>query len=203
MYDVDFKNIKKGAWFGVLFLFLGIVFSPFFLMVISTIFNSEFDLRMLLIVLPLSSVPLVFLCYGGKHIYNIYKRIKVVKYLNEHGTLVKGIPYHLEPTNTSINDRRVMKPVINYQLPNGQFVRLEGEGFHDFKERDEDGLVDMIIDEKNPELYFIDLEINRYTGNRMDDYYRENGVVIEASVPESELNQPSYQSDSDLPYKPL
>ena len=132
-----------------------------------------------------------------------------MKHLNQYGKLVKGIPYKLETTGMSVNDYPVLKPVVNYQLPNGQFVRLEGDPRHDFKESDSDGLVDMVIDEVNPEWYFIDFEINRYSGNRKSDYYVENGVVVEARVPESELNQHDYNfnksssDDYNSPYKPL
>lgn len=190
MYDVNFKNLKKGIFFGALFLGVGLLF---FIVIILLLFKMVKDGSFIyddgMILLFVLIMPLVFMIVGFIDIKKVNKRIKVVKHLNEHGTLVKGIPYHLEETNMTVNDTPVLKPVVNYQLPNGDYIRLEGDPRHDFKERDEDGLVDMLIDEENPKLYFIDLEINRYTGNVSSDYYTENGVVVEASVPQSELNQ--------------
>lgn len=210
MYDIDFKNLKKGIGFGAVFLGIGMLFLIIMLFLLFTlikegVFFEEDGLFLILFFI----LPLTFCFIGFKHIQNIYKRIKIVKHLNEYGKLVKGIPYKLETTGMSVNNYPVLKPVVNYQLPNGQFVRLEGDPRHDFKERDSDGLVDMVIDEVNPEWYFIDFEINRYSGNRKSDYYVENGVVVEARVPESELNQHDYNfnksssDDYNLPYKPL
>ena len=260
MYDINFKNLKKGRKFGLVFLFVGIIFLVIFGALLfgpiikklsldgeveaynieinshvdsegSTMYSpiyyysvdgvnytcsssmsssfkpkenertvwydvnnpsncvSEYDGEINLFVMLFLIIPVIAIYIGFKKVREVNKRINVVKHLNQIGKLVKGIPYTLESTGMSVNDRSVLKPVVNYQLPNGNFVRLEGDPRHDFKERDEDGLVDMLIDEENPELYYIDLEINRYSGNRSEDYYKENGVVIEASVPQSELNQ--------------
>ena len=42
----------------------------------------------------------------------------------------------------------------------------------DRKVADADGMVDLIIDENDPNNYFIDFEINRLTGNLPTDYYK-------------------------------
>jgi hypothetical protein len=206
MYDIDFKNLKKGKNFGAIFFGAGFFFFCMMIGMMYSIISESggFELEIIFILI-FFALPGGFMYIGYSHIKNVNKRIKIVKHLNQYGKLVKGIPYKLEYTGMSVNGRSVMKPVVNYQLPNGQLIRLEGDPRHDFKERDEDGLVDMLIDETNPEFYYIDLEINRYSGNRKEDYYKENGVVIEESVQSSELNQPFnnfYEPSSPENYKP-
>ena len=63
---------------------------------------------------------------------------------------------------------------------------LRGDPRHDGKVYDEDGLVDLIIDESNPRNYFIDFEINRLTGNTKSDYFQ---------IPETETKTNIYDHD--------
>ena len=100
------------------------------------------------------------------------KRIKVVKYLNQNGKLVKNLPYRMENTNVKYNNRIIARPVVDYRLPNGSIVKLKGEGRYDFKYRDDDGFVDLLIDPNDFNLYFVDFEINRLNGNLASDYYK-------------------------------
>jgi hypothetical protein len=64
-----------------------------------------------------------------------------------------------------------MKPIVAFTLPDGTPLVLEGDVRYDMKHSDADGLIDVIIDEKNPKRYFMDFEINRLTGNLKEDYY--------------------------------
>ncbi len=66
------------------------------------------------------------------------------------------------------------KPVINYSLPDGKVLELEGDLRYDNKLSGDDEFVDLVIDESNPQNYFIDFEINRLTGNLQGDYYKGN-----------------------------
>lgn len=116
--------------------------------------------------------PLIFFLIGLFGILSKNKRIKVILDLNNKGKLVKNLPYRLERTGTVVNNRPVLRPVIDYKLPNGSLVTLYGDGRFDFKESDEDGKVDLLIDEQNPSNYYIDFEINRLSGNREEDYFK-------------------------------
>ena len=73
-----------------------------------------------------------------------------------------------------VNNKRIFKPIVEYTLPSGSVITLEGDARHDKKLSDEDGLVDLLIDENNPSNYFIDFEINRLSGNLPTDYYDAN-----------------------------
>lgn len=55
----------------------------------------------------------------------------------------------------------------NYNL--GTQITLYGDSRNDRKLCDEDGLVDLLIDESSPDNYYIDFEINRLSGNLSQD----------------------------------
>lgn len=100
------------------------------------------------------------------------KKIKKIKELNKYGKLVKNLPYRLEPSGITVNNVPVQRPVVDYTLASGVKVTLYGDPRMDRKVADEDGMVDLIIDENDPSNYFIDFEINRLTGNLSSDYYK-------------------------------
>ena len=83
------------------------------------------------------------------------KLLKRVEELNEKGKLVKNLPYTLENTGMSVNNRQIQRPVVDYTLPSGSIIKLYGDPRHDNKSFDADGYVDLVIDESNPENYFI------------------------------------------------
>ncbi len=116
-------------------------------------------------------IPVILLLVGGINILKINKRIKVIKNLNINGKLVKNLPYELKPTNVSINGENIKKPVVEYTLPSGVIVPLYGDPRHDNIMFDNDGLIDLVIDEKNPNNYFLDYNINRISGNLPEDFY--------------------------------
>ena len=119
-------------------------------------------------------LPIIFILIGCLSIHKVNKRLKIIKYLNMNGKLVKNLPYHMEETGMVVNNKRIFKPIVEYTLPSGSVITLEGDARHDKKLSDEDGLVDLLIDENNPSNYFIDFEINRLSGNLPTDYYNAN-----------------------------
>ena len=120
-------------------------------------------------------VSLVLLVIGLILLFKNIKKINNIKYLNTHGKLVKGIPYSMQETNISVNNRRLLKIVITYTL-NGNTYTLSSEPRYDNKVNDSDNLVDLLIDENNPKNYYIDFEINRLSGNLPTDYYNMNNT---------------------------
>lgn len=118
-------------------------------------------------------VPITLILMSVIRMIKINKRIKLIKVLNQKGKLVKNLPYHLENTGMSINQKQIKKFVIDYILPSGNHLTLSGDPRYDMKTADADGMVDLIIDESNPNNYFIDFEINRLTGNLPEDYYQQ------------------------------
>ena len=133
---------------------------------------TEYDKSGNFILLIFLLLPLVFIAVGVINIKKVNKRVSLIIELNQKGRLVKNLPYRLENSNFSVNGVPVQKPVVEYTLPSGVTVNLYGDPRHDGKYFDADGFVDLLIDESNPENYFIDFEINRLTGNLPSDYYQ-------------------------------
>ena len=119
-------------------------------------------------------LPIVFIGTAVYNIIKVNKRIKLINNLNTTGKLVKNLPYRLENTGMSVNGIQIQRPVVDYTLPSGTTINLQGDPRHDKKVADKDGMVDLVIDEANPNNYFIDFEINRLSGNLPTDYYTNN-----------------------------
>ena len=116
-------------------------------------------------------IPIIFIAVGAINMVKVDKRVKKIKELNIKGKLVKGLPYRMENTGAYVNNVPIQRPVVDYVLPTGSVVTLQGDPRHDRKSFDADGLVDIVIDESDPTNYYIDFEINRLTGNLETDYY--------------------------------
>ena len=116
-------------------------------------------------------LPLIFIIIGIKNISKVNKRVKQINELNTKGKLVKNLPYTLVDSGMTVNNVQIKKPIVEYTLPSGTTITLEGDARLDRKLADSDGLVDLVIDLNNPDNYFIDFEINRLSGNLEEDYY--------------------------------
>ena len=66
------------------------------------------------IILFLAMVPLVFIVGGYKQLKSINLRIKDIKYLEEHGKLIKNIPCELRLKRVKAR-RYYYSPIINYK----------------------------------------------------------------------------------------
>lgn len=118
-------------------------------------------------------IPGLFILSSISSIREINLHIKKIKELNKYGKLVKNLPYRLEKTGMSSNNIPIQRIVIDYILPNGETITLYGDARHDNKLCDDDGKVDLLIDENNLDNYYIDFEINRLSGNLPEDYYSQ------------------------------
>lgn len=126
------------------------------------------------IILIFMLIPIIFIVVAVVNIMKVNKRVKTILALNQTGKLVKNLPYRLENSGTVVNGVPIQMPVVDYVLPNGCNIILYGDARHDRKIYDFDGMVDLLIDENNPENYFIDFEINRISGNLPQDYYQQS-----------------------------
>lgn len=118
-------------------------------------------------------IPIIFILIPFINFYKINKRVKKIKKLNKTGKLVKNLPYRLEETKIVVNNVPILRPVVNYTLPSGNTITLYGDPRYDRKKDDEDGMIDLVIDEKDPGNYFLDYSINRIGGNLSIDYYNK------------------------------
>ncbi len=131
--------------------------------------STGFDMPIWFILL-FTLIPLLFIVLGVVGISKNAKKVKSVKELNQIGKLVKKIPCRVEDSNITINNRRIPRIVMEYQLRDGSFVTLTSEPIYD-KRFVNDGFADLVIDENDPSRYYIDKNINRIDGNRAEDYY--------------------------------
>lgn len=106
-----------------------------------------------------SLFPLIFVFVGAKGIWGVKKKLDDIKKLSRYGKLIKGLKYTLEDTGISVNGVNIVAPAVDYTMSNGTVIHLIGDPRHDRKVLDEDGFVDLLIDEMNPDNYFIDFEI--------------------------------------------
>ena len=106
-------------------------------------------------------VGLILILIGLLGIRKVNKRIRTINKLNTNGTLIKNVPYSLKDTFKIVKGKQILKPVVDFILPNGNHINLEGDERFDFVFSDEDGMVDVLIDLDNVNNYYIDFEINR------------------------------------------
>lgn len=126
------------------------------------------------IILAFLLLPILFIVIAVLGIRKVNKRVKAIELLNQNGKLIKGLSYRLENTGTVVNNVPIQRPVVDYTLPSGSVITLYGDPRNDKKLSDADGKVDLLIDENNPNNYYIDFEINRLTGNLPGDYSQNN-----------------------------
>lgn len=166
MYDINYENLKKNKNTYMLFLVIGIIALIF--MIIMSIFIGSIGPLLLIIVLPV-----VFLGLSIPNIIKTNKKIEMVKQLNNTGVLFKNVPYTLVRSNIKINKVRLRKPVLNFYLPGGVPIKLEGDPRHDTALIEPTGFIDVVIDSNDTTKYYIDFNINRIAGNRPEDYYTQ------------------------------
>ena len=105
---------------------------------------------------------LYMLLYGFIRLTRTNKKIKIIKELCQNGKLIKNLPYRLVDADFGGSKERILKKiVVDYKLPSGETVELYGDTRFDEKTRDQDGMVDLLIDENDPTKYFVDFEIKQ------------------------------------------
>lgn len=137
---------------------------------------TEYSKSSNFILLAFMIIPIIFIVVAVINIRKVNKRIKAILELNNKGKLIKNLPYRLENTGTVINGVPIQKPVVDYTLSTGTQITLYGDPRNDKKQYDADGMVDLLIDESNPNNYYIDFEINRLSGNLPQDYYQQASI---------------------------
>ncbi len=85
------------------------------------------------------------------------------------------VPYALKRSDIKRDKptRRLRIIVLHYTLPTEITLTLESESRNDSFSIPKEGFADLLIDEKDPTKYYIDTNINRISGNKEDDFYKE------------------------------
>lgn len=143
---------------------------------------TEYSKTVNYILLAFLVLPISFIAFAVVYIRKINKRVRKIQELNQKGKLIKNLPYHLENTGMSVNGVSIQRPVVDYVLPSGMTIPLYGDPRHDGKIFDADGMVDLVIDENNPDNYFIDFNINRLTGNLPTDYFNTSSNLAQNNL---------------------
>lgn len=105
-------------------------------------------------------ISIIFATIGLVGVKKYNKKIKIIKYLSSNGKLIKGIPYTAIESNVTINNKTLKKIKITYTTKTGETRVLYSEPIYN-KYVPEEGLADLLIDEENPQNYFIDLNIEQ------------------------------------------
>lgn len=158
MYDIKPKKAFSQMKYLVILL-IPLALTTF--LFIESIRSKEYVISFLLVIFPLLIIYAIVSTI--KEMIFQYKRLKN---LNENGKLVKCLKYRVLSQHSGQN-----KIVVEYVNDKGEQLTLTTS--INGKTYDEDGYVDLLINETNPNDYIIRLEINRIGGNRKEDYYVE------------------------------
>ena len=141
---------------------------------------TQFDVSTSLFVIIGIILGLISATIGVLNILKVKKRIDGIKLLNQTGTLIKNVPYTLENTNIRINNIPLMKPVVDFYLPSGESIHIEGDARHDNRYRDADGMLDILIDLNNKENNFMDFSIDKIGEgpNEVYDYKSYSSQIV-------------------------
>ena len=104
-------------------------------------------------------LPGTFITIGIVGILKIRKNLKNYDHLETKGVLYRNLPYRMEESNMMVNNRKLMRIVVDFAMPNGSIVIIKGEPRYDLKNNYDDGLVDVLIDLNDTSKYFIDFNI--------------------------------------------
>ena len=88
------------------------------------------------------------------------KNILNKKHLAYSGLLIKDVPYEMVPSNISINGKTLYIIEAIIRLENGNMIKVKSAPRFDFKDKDDDNHVDVLIDKNNPNNNYVDFNIN-------------------------------------------
>lgn len=120
---------------------------------------SDYSKKTSKVILACLIIPTILIGVSVYLFVKTAKRINKVKELNQKGKLIKGLPYQYVASGISVNGYNLPSPVVEYTLPTGETVSLKGEPRYDYKNLPTDSVIDLLIDENNPDNYFIDFNI--------------------------------------------
>lgn len=168
-FKTRLKHIKNVTLVWIIISIVFCVFlAPFVLStIIFSLFSiqenqSFFNLDVAFLIIP-SLIPIAL--FASAIIYNIRSKQKIkqdkekIKYLANHGILVKCLPYELVSDGSHIMGNPLYFFIkVTYENSNGVKIPLLSEKKYDAKEEKKD-TVDLLIDPNNYSNYYIDYEI--------------------------------------------
>jgi len=94
------------------------------------------------------------------------KRIKQISIAKERGKLIKGLDYKIGESSHQINSK-VYKPIIVQYEINGDLREFESDIIHEVGEFDKYDKADLLIDESNPDNYYVGFNIDANENKRV------------------------------------
>lgn len=173
-YKVNLKNFKyerKGhrpaTIIGVWVIFFGITFCGIFASVgLSTkdegfpLFGYVFVGFAIIAFISILKMAFTFLKSSKEIIQGSNKDINKVKYLANHGMLIKNLKYTIKPVKGMIQgDKTVYQIQVIYEIEKGKTKNFLSEPKYLTALGRDDGTVDLLIDPDDYSNYFIDFEI--------------------------------------------
>lgn len=87
------------------------------------------------------------------------KDIDKVKYLAQHGMLIKNLKYKIKPDGIAQGDKTVYRIQVIYEIEKGKTKCFESEPKYLTALGRDDGTVDLLVDPNDYSNYFLDFEI--------------------------------------------
>lgn len=114
----------------------------------------------------------IIFIFSNISITKINKLYKNIEILNNKGKLIKGLPFRVEYRKHLGKKYPII--VIDYKKRDGSVITLKSDIRVDGISKTKDNLADLVIDEDDNNIYFIDFDINRVSGNLPTDYYNNS-----------------------------
>ena len=177
MYEINTRSLDKCKKDNVANVIYAIIILAIYIVPIIYIIKYEGYTYYLLYSLLLigSIINYIFISETIKKIVKTNKKYKDIEYLQNNGKLIKKVPYVLGRSDVKRGKPTIRLRIIvmHYTLPTGITLTLESEPRDDTLTLPKEGYADLLIDENNPDRYFIDTNINRIGGNKEEDFYKE------------------------------
>ena len=171
MYDIDMKKINKGIKESIFFMVIELAITLYFTYkIVGESNNKGLSITLMLIFCGMSFKSLIDVIKG---VGTSIKLKEKVEELNAFGTLVKNIPYTLVKETNKDTAFYIHYVQVLYTLPNGETIKLKSKMYDKLKIYQTNKTIDLIINVDDPEVYYIDFNINRLAGNKEEDYYKE------------------------------
>ena len=134
-----------------------------------------FSLFMIFIFLPGFLIFLGLFLFFFLRLISNFKMLHKINTLNKTGKLIKYYPCEIENHFLFLKIKRSIfdRPFVFYEGKKLYGLRY----FYFIDSKFPENYVDLLIDEKNPKIYYMDYRIDRKEGNRKEDYYE--GKIIE------------------------
>ena len=130
--------------------------------------NNSFETAFLLFFVGFIVIAIISFMKSSSKIFkesnkmnsNTKKDIKKVEYLSKHGVLIKNLKYTIKPIKEQINGNKTVYNIeVIYEIEKGKTKNFISEPKYLSALGRDDGTVDLLIDPKDTDNYFIDFEI--------------------------------------------